>query len=225
MELKGKTVLVVDDEKDLCEILATELASLGANTLMAHNVKQALDLIEGHDVALVISDIRMPGSSGVELLDTIRKTRVNLPVILITGFADITVAEALGRGAEAVVNKPFDMDSLFELCEKLVKPLTERWMREVKCDKITTVGEEKLSYGRGGFFVPGGPLPKVGALFQLVIDRGTLPQKTFEVVCRWGRPQKKDGPEGWGAEIQAWDEKTAADGWDNETKIPFIPQN
>lgn len=123
MELKGKTVLVVDDEKDICEILAFELEILGAITLMAHNVNQALDLIERHEVALVISDIRMPATSVVELFDTIRKTRVNLPVILMTGLADITLAQA-------IVNKPFDMAALFEICAKFVCLFTKRWARK-----------------------------------------------------------------------------------------------
>lgn len=224
MELKGKNVLVVDDEKDLCEIIAAELRVLGAIPVTANSVAQALEVIGKKTVDLVISDIRMPGASGIELLNTIRRSRTDLPVILITGYADITIAEALSRGAEAVVNKPFDLDELFQLCERLVKPLTQRWVREFELTSAKIIGEENLSYGRGGFFVKDdGPLPKVGALFQVKIDRGSRPDKTFEVVCRWGRPERKDMPEGWGAEIQAWDVDTAKQGWDHENKVPFIP--
>lgn len=224
MELNGKVVLVVDDEVDLCEIISAELRVLGAVPKAAHTVEEALKILSSSEIDLVISDIRMPGASGVELLNVIRRTRVDLPVVLITGYADITVAEALSRGAEAVVNKPFDLDSLFELCERLVKPLTQRWMREFQLATTKVIGEENLSYGRGGFFVKGdGPLPKIGTLFQVTIDRGAKMHKTFEVVCRWGRPERKDMPEGWGAEIQAWDADTAKQGWEHEEKVPFIP--
>ncbi len=225
MELKGKTVLVVDDEIDLCEIIATELRVFGASPLSAQSVDHALKIIASQKIDLVISDIRMPGASGIELLNVIRRTRVDLPVVLITGYADISVAEALAWGAEAVVNKPFDLDALFELCERLVKPLTQRWMREFQLTSTKVIGEENLSYGRGGFFVKNneGPLPKTGALFQVTVDRGSRPDKTFEVVCRWARPERKDQPEGWGAEIQAWDADTAKQGWEHEGKIPFIP--
>ncbi len=224
MELRGKNVLVVDDEKDLCEIISSELRVLGAIPTSAHSVAEALSVFEQEEIDLVISDIRMPGASGMELLNSIRRKRVDLPVIFITGFTDVTVAEALARGAEAVVNKPFDLDSLFELCERLVEPLTQRWMRGFELTTSKVIEEKNLSYGRGGFFVKGGaPLPKIGTLFQITIDRGAAPAKTFEVICRWGRPERKDLPEGWGAEIQAWDANTAKQGWEHEEKIPFIP--
>jgi CheY-like chemotaxis protein len=225
MELKGKTVLVVDDEIDLCEIMGAELRDMGASSLSAQRVDHAIRIIASQKIDLVISDIRMPGASGIELLNVIRRTRVDLPVALITGHADISIAEALACGAEVVVSKPFDFDALFELCERLVKPLTQRWMREFQLSSTKVIGEENLSYGRGGFFVKNtdGPLPKTGALFQVTVDRGSRPDKTFEVVCRWARPERKDQPEGWGAEIQAWDAPTAKQGWDHENKVPFIP--
>lgn len=224
MQLKDKTVLVVDDEKDLCEILASELADLGARPLLAHNVPEALAIIEAQQVDLVISDIRMPGASGVELLDSIRRQHIDLPVVLVTGFADITVAEALARGAEAVMQKPYDMDQLFELCKRLVKPLTERWMKTFDAAHITRVPQDKLSYGRGGFFVNAPTGPQVGALFHLTVDRGEKPGLNFEVVCRWGRDKDKgEGPAGWGAEITAWDEEAQKTGWPHADKLAFIP--
>lgn len=225
MELKGKTVLVVDDEVDLCEIISAELRVFGASPMAAQNVEQALRVIAQHKIDLVISDIRMPGASGIELLNVIRRTRVDLPVVLITGYADVTVAEALAQGAEAVVSKPFDLDALFELCGRLVKPLTQRWVREFQLSDSQVLEEDDLSYGRGGFFVKAaeGRLPKPGTLLQVKVDRGSRPDKTFEVVCRWARAEHKDRPVGWGAEIQAWDGPTAKQGWEHEEKIPFIP--
>lgn len=223
MNLTNKKILVVDDEKDIIEIIATELLALGAIPIIAHNVSAALKCIESNDIALVISDIRMPGSSGVELLDSIRKARVDLPVILVTGFADLSVAEALARGAEAMLYKPFELDTLFELVERLVKPLTERWHRAVTAETETKVKDECLSYGRGGFFVPSPLQPKIGSLFKLLIDRGDKSPKVFEVICRWGRHKRKSGPDGWGAEIRGWEEATAKEGWSHSQEISFIP--
>jgi CheY-like chemotaxis protein len=225
MELKDKKVLVVDDEIELCEIISDELRVFGAFPVSAQSVEQALKVVTGQKVDLVISDIRMPGASGIELLNVIRRSRVDLPVVLITGFADITVAEALACGAEAVVSKPFDLDALFRLCERLVKPLTERWIRESQLSAPEMQAEESLSYGRGGFFVRHneGALPGPGTLLRVTVDRGSRPDKTFEVVCRWARPEGKDLPSGWGAEIRAWDVDTAKQGWDHANKVPFIP--
>lgn len=223
MNLANKKILVVDDEKDIVDILATELLALGAIPIIAHNVAAALNCIESNDIELVISDIRMPGSSGVELLDSIRKTRVDLPVILVTGFADLSVAEALARGAEAMVQKPFELDTLFELVERLVKPLTERWHKVVSADRTAEVSEAQVSYGRGGFFILGPLHRKVGSLFRLVVDRGEKSPRVFEVICRWDRHQKKSGPDGWGAEIRGWDEATAREGWTHSQEIAFVP--
>ncbi|MBY0518214.1 MAG: response regulator [Bacteriovoracaceae bacterium] len=118
--LNGKTVLIVDDEKELCEIIASELLVSGANPVQAHSVKDALERLSQAKFDLVISDIRMPGDSGVDLLDTLRLRGDNLPVILMTGFADISEHEAIKRGAGAVVSKPFDLDDLFKVCNQLI---------------------------------------------------------------------------------------------------------
>jgi len=116
MGLSGKIVLIVDDEKDLCDIIAAELSSAGAQPVSVHNVAEARKYLAKSHVDLVVSDIRMPKASGVELLDSVEKS---LPVVLMTGFSDITVPEALARGARAVVSKPFDLDELRRLCESL----------------------------------------------------------------------------------------------------------
>lgn len=120
MQLQDKTVLVVDDEKDLCDILAAELADFGARTLLAHSVSQALELLDRAPVDLVISDIRMPGESGVELLEQVRRRFPQVPVILVTGFAGITDTEALARGAKAVILKPYDGEELVRECVRLI---------------------------------------------------------------------------------------------------------
>jgi DNA-binding NtrC family response regulator len=117
MGLTGKTVLIVDDEKDLCDIIAAELSSAGAHPVSVHNVDEAREYLAKSHVDLVVSDIRMPRVSGIELLKSVDKS---LPVVLMTGFSDITVPEALARGARAVVSKPFDLDELRILCEGLV---------------------------------------------------------------------------------------------------------
>ena len=123
MELKGKTVLVVDDEKDLCEIIATELHDHGAETRLAHSVNGALQVLDSQTVDLVVSDIRMPGgASGIELLTTIHSRWSELPVVMISGYADIPDDEILRRGAQALVSKPFDFDELVRLCVRLTHP-------------------------------------------------------------------------------------------------------
>lgn len=223
MNLRGKTLLVVDDEKDIADILATEVRALGAQAIISHNVAAASKLIESNDISLVVSDIRMPGSTGVELLDRVRAARRDVPVVLITGFADLSLADAYARGAEALLQKPFDLDSLFSLIENLMTPIPQRWARTVLALPEVHVGASDLSYGRGGVFVPSARPPKLGSRHRLVVEAAGEAPSVFEVVCRWSRQGKSAGRDGWGAEIVGWDEATAARGWPHATAAAFIP--
>src|SRR5262245_52565869 len=89
--LKGKRILIADDEKDLREILADELRYCGCEVAEAENGKTAYALLESQPFDLIISDIRMPGGDGIELLKAVRKRDPKLPpLVLISGYSDIT---------------------------------------------------------------------------------------------------------------------------------------
>ncbi len=119
--LNGKAILLVDDEKDICDIIAAELLVSGANPVKAYDVQSALKTLGERKIDLLISDIRMPGTSGVELLDILRKRHVKIPVILITGFADISEEAALAKGAFKIISKPFDLDELLNSAASALK--------------------------------------------------------------------------------------------------------
>lgn len=161
--LKGKRLLVVDDEVDLREIVASELEFMGAIVTQADNIFAAQKILDEQSIDLVISDIRMPGGTGIDLLKTIRsKTASHPPVILITGFADITVEEAFNMGAEALMNKPFRLEDLLKKADKLTSPIPARWKRQDEKKKnllklsfpqslMETKESHMLDLGRGGF--------------------------------------------------------------------------
>jgi DNA-binding NtrC family response regulator len=118
--LQNKTLLIVDDEPDLRGILSSELEYLGAKVYQAENVTAAKLIIDQHNIDLVISDIRMPGETGIDLLSYIKsKSNDGPPVILITGFADITNQSAMEKGAAALLSKPFLLEDLFQMANNL----------------------------------------------------------------------------------------------------------
>jgi DNA-binding NtrC family response regulator len=118
--LQNKTLLIVDDEPDLRGILSSELEYLGAKVYQAENVTAAKLIIDQHHIDLVISDIRMPGETGIDLLNYIKsKSSDGPPVILITGFADITNQSAIEKGAAALLSKPFLLEDLFQMANNL----------------------------------------------------------------------------------------------------------
>jgi DNA-binding NtrC family response regulator len=112
-KLTALRVLVVDDEPDLRLGLTRLLAQTGATITSAASAEEALALLGTSPVDLVISDIRMPGRSGVDLLRAIKATRPAVEVILITGFGTIELAvECLHAGAANFLTKPFDNDEI-----------------------------------------------------------------------------------------------------------------
>jgi len=113
--LRGLTILVVDDEPDLRLGLTRLLSRTGASVSSAASAEEAMCMLDGQPVDLVISDIRMPGLSGVELLREIKRTRPAVEVILMTGFGTIELAvECLHAGASNFLSKPFDNDEMLQ---------------------------------------------------------------------------------------------------------------
>lgn len=111
--LEGKTVLVVDDEADLRDIITEELELMGATIVTAGNGREAFDIATRVHPDAIISDVRMPGGDGVELLRRMRDRDKNGPaIILVTGFADVTPDEAQKMGAQAMIAKPFNLKTL-----------------------------------------------------------------------------------------------------------------
>jgi DNA-binding NtrC family response regulator len=112
-DFTNKTVLVVDDEPCIREMLRDRFENLGARVLEAEGGEQALMLIEKTKVHAVISDIRMSGGDGLTLLDKIRGRYPRVPVVcLVSGNADITNEEVLLRGGLGLLQKPFHMNHL-----------------------------------------------------------------------------------------------------------------
>ena len=107
------TILLVDDEPNIIEVLEIVLLEEGLDVLKANCGKKALALLREQEIDLVISDIRMPDLSGVELLREAKQFAPDVVFIMITAFAGTdTAIEALQHGAYDYITKPFRMDDL-----------------------------------------------------------------------------------------------------------------
>jgi len=106
-------ILVVDDERSMRELLAIVLRREGYEVLLAENGRTAIGLLEREPVDLLISDIKMPDMSGVEVLRAAKKIDPDILGIMITAFASTeTAVEAMRLGACDYLSKPFDIDLL-----------------------------------------------------------------------------------------------------------------
>ncbi len=106
-------VLIVDDDPGQRSLLDSFLRSQGFQTALASSGESALDLLRSQEFSLMISDVRMPGLSGLETLRRARQARARLPVLLVTAYADIR--EAVGAMRDGALNylpKPIDLDEL-----------------------------------------------------------------------------------------------------------------
>lgn len=108
-----QTILIVDDEPSMREFLGILLEKEGYRALTASDGREALSFVESHPVDLVISDIRMPVMSGLELLAALKEKKPALPVIMITAFASPEDAvTAMKDNAFDYITKPFNVDEI-----------------------------------------------------------------------------------------------------------------
>lgn len=117
MSLKKQRIIFVDDDPRAGELFSRFARSEAFDVEVFRSPQTALGIIEQHPApALVISDLKMPGMSGIELLQAVRAQHPKLPFILITGYSTMDDAiEALRLGATDFIKKPFDMDELLKL--------------------------------------------------------------------------------------------------------------
>jgi DNA-binding NtrC family response regulator len=104
-------ILIVDDEESLRMTLAANLELEDFDVLEADTAERALEILERERVDIVLSDIRMPGVGGIELLRQVHRRGLDVPVVLMTAFTDeSSIRDAMGNGVFAVLGKPFDME-------------------------------------------------------------------------------------------------------------------
>lgn len=107
------TILIIDDEKNIREGLAANFEMEGYNVKLAENGQEGLNFVSKGDIDLVITDLRMPGISGEEVLRKITTETPGIPVIVLTGHGSIDAAvDAMRNGAYDFLTKPLNLDQL-----------------------------------------------------------------------------------------------------------------
>lgn len=102
------TILIVDDELSVLDLIAEALEAAGYTTITAVNGRGALDVIAGRTVDLLITDAHMPGIDGLELLMTARSRQIPLPAIVMSGYqSDLSDERWRDKGVAAFLSKPF----------------------------------------------------------------------------------------------------------------------
>ena len=116
-------ILIVDDEVDMLSLLKRSLSpDLNCGVETASSAEMALRMLENDSFDLVLADIKMPGMSGMQLLEIIKQKKPGTTVILMTAYGHIDMAvSAMKSGAYDFITKPFDYDALVMRLEKALE--------------------------------------------------------------------------------------------------------
>ncbi len=139
-------ILIVDDERDIRELVSGVLSDEGYDCRTAGDSTSALEAIDDKRPSLVLLDVWLHGSpmDGLEVLDAIKVREPDLPVIIFSGHGNIdTAVSAVSRGAMDFIEKPFEAERLLHLVERATE--TERLRRENTRLKSTLVGGEEFN--------------------------------------------------------------------------------
>ena len=116
---KEARILVVDDEKQVADVLVDYLSNLGYQTVAAYSGHDALSRFKNGGFQLVITDFKMPDINGMDLLEMVKGWDKRAMVIVITGYGTIESAvEAIKKGAYDFISKPFKMEELEIIIER-----------------------------------------------------------------------------------------------------------
>jgi len=114
-----KTVLIIDDEKSIRDVLVTFFEESGYNVLTASDGREGITAFEENPTDLVITDIVMPRAEGIGTIRQIRKMSKIVKIIAMTGYIDTYLKEAVILGADDSINKPFNPDELMAVIDRV----------------------------------------------------------------------------------------------------------
>ncbi len=139
-----QSILVVDDDRHVLEVLEARLSSGGFQVLKATGGSEALKIIKTQNVDLLISDMKMPGMGGMGLLTEVRSLRPGLPLIFLTAYGTIPDAvHAVKAGAVDYLAKPFDGRELLKKIRKILEGVSLHLTNDKGFDRIQELAKVK----------------------------------------------------------------------------------
>jgi len=122
----AEKLLIVDDEPDMLKLLGMIIRDKTPyETITTNNPVEALDLVKKGGYDLLITDLKMPGLDGVEMLEAVKRLDADIPVIIMTAYGTVeTAEEALSKGAFDFISKPFRKEQILFTIDKALK-----WLR------------------------------------------------------------------------------------------------
>jgi len=148
--MEGRSVLIVDDEKNILLTLSQSLETLQLETDTAANGEEALTKLKEKNFSLILLDLRMPGIDGMEVLRQVRQIRPDILIIMISAYGTVELAvEAMKLGAVDFIQKPFSPEEIRELVSRVLDRV--KLDEQKAADYGTSVELAKKSIGNRHF--------------------------------------------------------------------------
>ncbi len=179
----SNSVWILDDDRSIRWVLEKSLGKTGLNTESFENGNDLLHRLEQELPDAIISDIRMPGISGLDLLSTIQKQHPQLPVIIMTAHSDLESAvSSYSRGAFEYLPKPFDIEDAIAMTNRALEHVREQNEEKGTDGETESVKTQKII----------GEAPAMQEVFRAI---GRLSQSNISVLI--------NGESGTGKELVA----------------------
>ena len=131
---------MLDDETELCELCAEWLVAAGTHKVFtADEAKDALAMLLSESIDLLLTDVRMPGMDGLDLVRELAEIGKTLPAFFLSGFEGIDPREMYSLGVEALLRKPVEQEFLLEVSKTALAERSSLWLTEMD-DCAKTVG-------------------------------------------------------------------------------------
>jgi DNA-binding NtrC family response regulator len=184
MNMQKHNILVVDDEKNILKVVSTTLGKESYTVDTARSSEEAIEKFDKDTHDLIITDLKLPGKSGMELLEYIKSRNPDIPIIMITAFGTIENAvEAMKKGAFNYLTKPVNPDELLSV----VKEVLEKY--ELKRENVALKSELRQKY-----------------TFSTIVGKSALMQEVFDTIRMVSKTQSNVlimGESGTGKELVA----------------------
>lgn len=167
-------ILIAEDEENLLNLYKIRLDKKGYNVILANNGKQAIDLIYKGGIDLAILDVMLPIYSGFEVLETIRRLELDIPVLMATSMGQLNdKKEGFSLGADDYLVKPFDFDELLMRIEAIIRRY------KINTESKIVIGDTALDAETLEVYNKTEKVTLSKKEFQILFKLLSYPEKTF----------------------------------------------
>jgi DNA-binding NtrC family response regulator len=135
------SILLVDDDPQIQKLFVQFLRSKNIDVVSAVSGEEALKSLENSIPDMILLDLSLPGISGLECLEKIKKDHPVIPVVIVTGYAELSTAvKAMKLGSRDYIEKPVDLEDLYRVIKTIVQPVIEPVYNKIKEDQLSEFG-------------------------------------------------------------------------------------